>query len=213
MNTHRFLFLMITFIALAITGCSDRSSAGSGTVSQGAFILTSDGAADGGRLPAEYACDGAGSTIALSWSNAPAGTTEFALMMTTLPGDGTTKWNWVLYGIPGSADGLAKNSTGVGIAGTGSHGTTMAYDPPCSQGPGDKVYTFTLYALSASPSITVPTAEVTGPVLSNAISSLTLSTAALSLIYARSPAVFEKSAAPSVGPDAEQIRYDKRNER
>ena len=65
-------------------------------------------------------------------------------MMTTLPGDGTTKWNWVLYSIPESTTGLARNSSGVGILGVGSHGSTMAYEPPCSQGPGAKVYTFTL---------------------------------------------------------------------
>ena len=86
-------------------------------------------------------------------------------MMTTLPVDGSTRWNWVLYGIPGDTTGLAKNSTGVGTTGTGSHGTVMQYDPPCSQGPGAKVYTFTIYALSASPTLSVPSNQVTGAVL------------------------------------------------
>ena len=105
-------------------------------------------------------------------------------MMTTLPGDGTTKWNWVLYGIPGNVTGLAKNSTGVGTLGTGSHGTVGQYDPPCSQGPGPKVYTFTLYALSGSPEL--PAREqVTGPALTNAISSITLGRASLSVSYSR----------------------------
>jgi hypothetical protein len=94
-------------------------------------------------------------TIALSWSNAPAGTREFALMMTTLPGLGTTKWNWVLYGIPATAAGLAKNSSGIGTLGVGSDGPQAAYQPPCSQGPGAKLYTYTQYALSASPTLPV----------------------------------------------------------
>ena len=60
----------------------------------------------------------------------------------------------------------------------------MAYDPPCSQGPGPKIYTFTLYALSASPDL--PAGEqVTGPALTNAISSITLGKASLSLGYSR----------------------------
>jgi len=149
------------------------------------FSLTSNAVIDGGRLPVEYTCDGAGSSPALSWSGAPAGTEEFALMMTTLPGDGTTKWNWVLYGIPAPTSRLAKNTVGVGTVGTGSHGTIMTYDPPCSVGPGDKVYTFTLYALSGPPSLPGDASKVTGPVLTDAISSITLGKASLDLTYAR----------------------------
>ncbi len=148
------------------------------------FLLTND-VGVGGTLPAEYTCDGTGSSPALSWSNAPEGTKEFALMMTTLPGDGTTKWNWVLYSIPGTTTSMAKNSSGVGILGTGSHGTTMAYDPPCSQGPGPKLYTFTLYALSESPQLPAAASQVTGEVLSNAISSITLGSTSLNLSYTR----------------------------
>jgi len=107
-------------------------------------------------------------------------------MMTTLPVDGSTRWNWVLYGIPGTATGLVMNSTGVGITGTGSHGTVMLYDPPCSQGPGTKIYTFTLYALSGSPTVPGNATLVTGPVLTAAIAPVTLGKASFSLSYARS---------------------------
>jgi formylglycine-generating enzyme required for sulfatase activity/phosphatidylethanolamine-binding protein (PEBP) family uncharacterized protein len=154
-------------------------------VVKGSFALTSDAGADGGTLLADYTCDGTGSSPALSWSNAPAGTQEFALLMTTLPGDGTTKWNLVLYGIPGTTTGLIKNSSGVGIAGVGSDGPTMAYQPPCSQGPGAKRYTFTLYALSASPQLPDAANEVTGAVLTQAISSITLGSASITLSYTR----------------------------
>ena len=106
-------------------------------------------------------------------------------MMTTLPGDGTTKWSWVLYGIPATTTGLARNSSGVGIFGTGSHGSTMAYEPPCSQGPGAKLYTFTLYALSESPQLPDAADQVTGDALTEAISSITLGSASLNLSYAR----------------------------
>jgi phosphatidylethanolamine-binding protein (PEBP) family uncharacterized protein len=151
----------------------------------GTFVLTSSAGTSSGTLPAEYTCDGAGATPALSWTGAPAGTKEFALMMTTLPAGGSTRWNWVLYGIPGTTTGLAKNSTGVGTTGTGSHGTVMQYDPPCSQGPGAKVYTFTLYALSASPALPLSADKVTGPVLTSAITPVTLGKASFSLSYTR----------------------------
>jgi phosphatidylethanolamine-binding protein (PEBP) family uncharacterized protein len=159
------------------------SSAGGST---GAFSLTSSAGPDGGTLPAEYSCSGAGATPALSWSGAPAGTKEFALMVTTIPVDGSTRWNWVLYGIPVSATGLDRNSKGIGTVGTGSHGTVMQYDPPCPQGPGAKTYTFTLYALSASPSLPASADQVTGEVLTRAISSITLDKASFNLIYSSS---------------------------
>jgi phosphatidylethanolamine-binding protein (PEBP) family uncharacterized protein len=150
------------------------------------FSLISDAGIDSGTIPVEYTCDGSGSTPALSWSGVPAGTKEFALMMTTIPVDGQTRWNWVLYGIPGSVTSLTKDSSGIGTMGTGSHGTIMTYDPPCPQGPGEKIYTFTLYALSDSPNLPENPAQVTGPVLSNAISSLTIGKASLNLNYGRS---------------------------
>ncbi len=151
----------------------------------GTFVLTSGAGSDGGTFPDEYSCDGAGASPALSWSGAPAGTQEFALMMTTLPVDGSTRWNWVLYHIPATATGIARNGSAIGILGTGSHGTIMTYDPPCPQGPGAKLYTVTLYALSAPPQLPANPEEVTGPVLTGAISSRTLGKAVLNLYHAR----------------------------
>jgi phosphatidylethanolamine-binding protein (PEBP) family uncharacterized protein len=125
------------------------------------------------------------STLPLAWSNPPAGTKEFTLLMTTLPGDGTTKWNWVLYGIPATISSLAKDTFLVGTLGVGSDGPGTVYDPPCSQGPGAKLYTYTLYALSASPAFSVPTNQVTGQMVTDAISGITLGSASLNLTYTR----------------------------
>lgn len=152
----------------------------------GSFTLTSAAAVAGGSLPSEYTCDGRGSTIPLAWTGAPAGTREFALLMTTLPGDGTTKWNWVLYGIPGTAGSLPKDAFGVGTLGVGSDSPNNEYNAPCSQGPGAKVYTYTLYALSGTPSLPGTQSQVTGKVLADAIAPLTLASASLNLSYTRS---------------------------
>lgn len=175
-------------VAAACSGSGGNPAAPAQTPSSpagGTLTLTSPAGTDGGTLPAEYTCDGAGVSPALSWSNAPSGTREFALLMTTLPGDGTTKWNWVLYAIPASASALARNSAGVGTAGVGSDGPQAAYQPPCSQGPGAKLYTFTLYALSAAPALPASASQVTGPVLTAAVASITLGSASLKLSYTR----------------------------
>ncbi len=149
----------------------------------GTFTLTSASAV-GTTLPADYTCDGAASTPALTWANAPAGTTEFAVLMTTLPGDGSTKYNWVLHSIAAGKTSLAKDSYGVGTLGVGSDGPIVAYQAPCSQGLGEKSYTFTVYALSASPNLLTGTAA-TGASLASAIASITVGSASLSLTYNR----------------------------
>lgn len=172
--------LQLELVAAAPVACP----AGPGT----SFVLTSPLAADGGTLPADYTCDGPGSSLPLAWTQVPAGTKEFALLMTTLPGDGSTKWNWVLYNIPASASTLARDAFGVGTAGVGSDGPFAGYQPPCSQGPGAKRYTWTLFALSGTPALGTAAGKVTGDQLAQAIAPLTLGTATLNLNYSRTTA-------------------------
>jgi phosphatidylethanolamine-binding protein (PEBP) family uncharacterized protein len=148
------------------------------------FTLTTE-ASQSGSLPDGYTCDGAGLSPALAWSHAPTGTTEFAVVMSTRPPDGSTKYNWVLYGIPGTTSHLAKDSQSVGTPGVGSNGPSLAYQPPCSKGAGPKTYTFTVYALSAVP-VLPSGAPVSGAQLLSAMSSITLDTATLSLNHTRS---------------------------
>ncbi len=154
------------------------------TVNPSSFSLASSAFAEGGTLPYDYACDGGGASPDLSWNNKPSGTQEFALTMKTITADGTPKWNWVMYSIPGTTTGLAKNTSGVGVTGLGSDLSALVYNPPCSLGPGPRTYTLTLYALSESP--TLPAADqVTGAVLISAISSITISSTSLDMTYSR----------------------------
>ena len=148
------------------------------------YLVTGARAQDG-RLPERYTWERAGSSPALTWSHAPAGTAEFAVLMSTVPPDGITKYNWVLYGIPRATRHLVKDSQGVGTPGMGSNGSSLAYQPPCSKGPGPKTYTFTVYALSAAPVLPKGSA-VSGARLLSSMSSITLGTATLSLDHTRS---------------------------
>lgn len=162
----------------------DGSSADAGDASSGPFTLTSSRFADGGTLPVDFTCDGAGTSPPLAWSGVPAGTVELALLMTTLAKDGL-KWNWVLYGLPPTPAALAAGSNGGGTCGLTSDGPNLAYSPPCSQGPGAKTYTFTLYALSARPTLPAQPSQVTGAMLTDAISTITLAKSELSVSYTR----------------------------
>ena len=156
----------------------------SGTPSS-SFTLTSSVVTEGGALPADYTCDGDSSTVPLQWTGAPAGTQSYAVIMHHVDPEGVIKWYWILYDIPASITALPKNVTGIGTLGNNCVNGNTAYAPPCSQGPGDKTYTYTVYALSAPPEITVAASEVSREVLLAAMSDRTLATAEMPVVYAR----------------------------
>ncbi len=175
----------VTATNSAGTGAASTSITATPVAPTTSFALASAAGSEGAAMAADYTCDGTGSSPQLSWSNPPNGTQEFALLMTTLPGDGTTKWNWVLYGIPGSSRALVKDNFAIGTTGVGSDGPFTGYQPPCSQGPGAKTYTFTLYALSAAPNLAGQSTPLTGTALTAAIASVSLGSATLNLTYTR----------------------------
>jgi phosphatidylethanolamine-binding protein (PEBP) family uncharacterized protein len=150
-----------------------------------AFILTSPLVIEGGRLPIEYTCDGDGSTLPLDWSGAPAGTAGYAVMMHHVATPDDIHWYWVLYDIPADITSLPENVSGIGTLGNNVNNGLTEYSPPCSKGPGDKVYTYTVYALSAQPQLTVPATEVDRDTLLAAIQGITLASTELNVVYAR----------------------------
>ena len=171
----------------ATTGISGSTASNTPTAATTTFALTSSAFVEGGTYAATYTCDGAKSTPPLAWANVPDGTKAFVLLMTTLPDSTTTKWNWVLYNIPSTTTGLATNVSGVGTLGAADDGAGTAYAPPCSQGSGAKIYTFTLYALSALPTLSPTASANTGAVVTAAIASLTLGRAVLDVTSTRTP--------------------------
>ena len=149
------------------------------------FTLTSPDVNESGRLPTEYTCDGVSATLPLTWSGAPAGTQSYAVIMHHVANPEDVHWYWVLYNIPADVTGLAKNSAGIGTLGTNSVNGQTAYTPPCSKGPGDKVYTYTVYALSAPPQFSVPASQINRAALLEVIEDITLASAELPVTYAR----------------------------
>ena len=95
------------------------------------------------------------------------------------------KCYWMLWNIPATATSLPKNSRDLGTLGAGFKGQ-LGYEPPHSQGPGEKRYTIHLYALSAAPQLSQPPRSVTRDVLLAAIKELVLDSAELTVTYTRS---------------------------
>jgi len=148
------------------------------------MVLASPVMVAGGVLPVEFTCDGASHSPPLAWTGVPAGTESLALVMHHVPAPGDSHWYWVLYEIAPAVTHLDANATPPAVVGTNGVDDRTAYTPPCSQGPGPKTYTFTLYALSAAPTLPDPS-MVSRQVLLDAIDHLVIATATLDVTYAR----------------------------
>nr|WP_166177224.1 YbhB/YbcL family Raf kinase inhibitor-like protein [Altererythrobacter segetis] len=116
--------------------------------------LTSTSFADGQTIPTEFTCDGAGGSPPLQWSEPPAGTQSFALVVEDPDAPHGTFRHWGAYDLPASARQLD--------AGAGQEGAKAlrqakndfgkaAYGPPCPP-TGDKPhhYHFRLIALDVA---------------------------------------------------------------
>ena len=166
------------------------SSVGSSVASADTFTLTSSEFVDGGALPREFTCDGAGASPPLAWRHAPVQTKSYAIVMDSIPGpprpgevDSGKHFYFILYNIPKDAQSIGKSVPGVGTFGQNFLGKSLGYTPPCSQGPGAKKYTFTIYALSTL--LELKGAETTLQTLEGAISNKILAQAQLSVTYTR----------------------------
>ncbi len=196
--------LTSTFILtlMLLTGCGSSGSTGITTITENlqtetpvvnqtpattvSFILSSPEVADGGVLPADYTGDGSGATLPLEWSGAPAETQSYALIMHHLDPEGKTKWYWILYNIPQNVRSLPKNVKDIGTPGTNSVNGLTEYAPPHSSGPGEKIYIYTLYALSESSlELSVPAAQVDYDVMQKAMENHILATAEMKVSYTR----------------------------
>jgi phosphatidylethanolamine-binding protein (PEBP) family uncharacterized protein len=100
-------------------------------------------------------------------------------------GPGDKHVYFVLYNIPATVTSIPEAVSGIGLFGINTVNGNTSYTPPCSQGPGDKLYTFTVYALSSAPVFSVPQTQVTMDLLLSAISTKTLGTSIINITYAR----------------------------
>lgn len=144
-----------------------------------------NGFANNGIYPKLYTCDSLGISPGVQWSNAPSTTTSYALTMYTIPPTGDKHVYIVLYNIPASTSSIPDNSKSIGVFGINTVDGKTTYTPPCSQGPGAKIYVLTLYALNAPPTISVPNTQVTMDILLAGMKNKIVDSAVMSVTYTR----------------------------
>ena len=152
--------------------------------STGEFILTSPVMVAGGSLPLDFTCDGQSVSPSLSWQGAPEGTVGYALAMHHIPGPDDTHWYWVIYNIPAEKQSVEIGETDFGTFGINSVNGEQLYAPPCSKGDGEKLYTFTIYALAAAPDLPDP-AVVDRDTLLSSIDGITIAEASMDVTFDR----------------------------
>jgi Raf kinase inhibitor-like YbhB/YbcL family protein len=115
----------------------------------------------GERIPAEHTADGRNISPALTWTNVPAGTREFAIILddpdVPMPQPFV---HWVIYKIPGTAKGVPENipidtSTPMPSEIAGAVQGLSGFKRPIYRGPAPPPgkphrYHFTVYALDAA---------------------------------------------------------------
>lgn len=141
----------IAVASLASCGASGNSNADGGAAVQNATLaklnLTSDAFRDRQPIPARYTCDGPDQSPTLRWSDPPAGTKSFALVVDDPDAPVGTFRHWGVSDIPASARSLGGGQR-VGNEVTNDFGKP-GYGGPCPpKGHGPHHYHFRLFALN-----------------------------------------------------------------
>ena len=154
------------------------------------FVVSSPDFSNGGLMPKDYTCDGAGKSPALSFSGVPSNAKSLAVLMDTIPGplrpgevDIGNHFYLIIYDIPVTTTTIPAGATNIGTLGQNFQGKKLGYTPPCSQGSGLKEYTITAFALTEK--LELAPAQVTESVLLKSIEGKVISKATLIGKYQR----------------------------
>jgi Raf kinase inhibitor-like YbhB/YbcL family protein len=142
--------------------------------------LTSSAFEPGAPMPAQFTCDGRGTSPPLSLSEIPEGTVSLALIVDDPDAGGGTWDHWVAYDIP-ITDDIGAGVAELGTPGRNSWGRT-GYGGPCPPH-GWHRYVFTVFALDARLGLP-PGADKAG--LLRSLAGHVLAEAQLTARYARS---------------------------
>lgn len=140
----------------------------------GTFTLTSTAFAASASIPSIHTCDGTNESPPLAWSDAPAGTQSYAVVMRDLSLGASPNYHWVIYDIPAATTSLPQGVQAVasppipsGAKQTyWSFGAQYSYLGPCPPS-GTHDYQFTVYAF-ATPTLAVG-APGTDPAAADAV--------------------------------------------
>jgi Raf kinase inhibitor-like YbhB/YbcL family protein len=148
---------LLPILALASCGANGQSAAHN-DAAPGSLELTSSAFANAQRIPSQFTCDGEGQTPVLKWSEPPAGTKSFALVIDDVDAPGGTFRHWGVFDIPASARTIGGGAK-MGIEVTNDFGKP-GYGGPCPPKAQTHHYHFKLFALDVDKLGVSPAAKV-----------------------------------------------------
>lgn len=163
------------------TASSTASGSSSSTGGMVAFALTSTGVTEGAAIPPQYACAGNNGSPDLTWTQGPAGTLGYAVVLTD---KSNNLLHWVIWDIAGATTSLpagVEKTANPAIPAGSKQGKsydkkTFGYLGPCP--PNTHTYEFAVFALdvAALPSVTTAStlAQVKAEILNHDLATTTL---------------------------------------
>ncbi len=114
----------------------------------------------GERIPTKYTGEGDDVSPPLAWSDRPSGTAELALICDDPDAPVAQPWvHWVVYKIPGDAEGFPEGSAPGTLQGANDFGNTGYGGPMPPPGHGTHRYYFRVYALKEALDLNSPGAS------------------------------------------------------
>jgi len=118
------------------------------------FEIVSTAFSAGGAIPQKFTCDGPDDSPQLTWTDPPAKTQSFAIIMDDPDAPVGTWVHWVIYDLPANArelaEGVAKQEQLLSGARQGRNDFgKIGYGGPCPPAGKPHRYFFKLYALDA----------------------------------------------------------------
>jgi Raf kinase inhibitor-like YbhB/YbcL family protein len=154
--------IIIFLLALALAGCSNRSSQpvkNSNATPKEEMKLKISSAAfqDGSQIPSKYTCDGANVSPPLQWSGVPQSAKTIVLICDDPDAPAKTWVHWVVYDLPAGATTLpealpANEKPAIGGKQGKNDFGKIGYGGPCPPS-GTHRYFFKLYAIDTETSL------------------------------------------------------------
>jgi len=148
--------LLSPILLLPVVSCGNPASGSAQEKAppQSSFRIESAAFKEGALIPARFSCQGENVSPPLAWTDPPAGTRSFALIVEDPDAPAGTWIHWVVYNLPAQARAMEENTpkqdelSNGGLQGTTSFGS-VGYGGPCPPPGKAHRYFFRLYALDA----------------------------------------------------------------
>ncbi len=148
------IMLVISTVPFACKAPAEKKPTGEADedVSKPSISISSPAFEDGATIPGNYSCLGENTSPQLTWSEGPAGTVSFVLIVDDADAPGRPFTHWVLYEIRPDITELHKGISTNGMLETGAiQGRNslgkLGYYGPCPPEGESHHYRFTIYAI------------------------------------------------------------------